>query len=39
VYPIVGAANGEELAANVKAFDVRLTPEERAWLDLECDTR
>jgi aryl-alcohol dehydrogenase-like predicted oxidoreductase len=39
VYPIVGAANGAEFSENVKAFDVHLTPEERAWLDLERETR
>ncbi|MBN1401742.1 MAG: aldo/keto reductase [Anaerolineae bacterium] len=39
VYPIVGAANADEFAANVAALEVHLTPEERAWLDLERDTR
>ena len=35
VFPIVGAATGDEFAENLGAFDVRLTPEERAWLNLE----
>jgi aryl-alcohol dehydrogenase-like predicted oxidoreductase len=37
VYPIVGAASREELADNLRAFDVRLSQEERAWLDLKRD--
>ena len=39
VYPLVGAANREELAENVAALDIVLTPQERAWLDLESDSR
>lgn len=39
VFPIVGAANGEEFRENLKAFDITLTGEERAWLDLEIDHR
>ncbi len=39
VFPIVGAATPEEYAQNLAAFDVALTPEERAWLDLETDVR
>lgn len=39
VFPIVGAATGQEFQENVKAFDVRLAQEERAWLDLETDQR
>lgn len=34
VYPIVGAASGAELAENLRAFEVKLTEKERAWLDL-----
>jgi len=34
VFPIVGAANGEELEENVEAFDITLTEKERTWLDL-----
>jgi aryl-alcohol dehydrogenase-like predicted oxidoreductase len=37
VFPIVGAANGDEFRENVEAFDLALTAEERAWLDLEID--
>jgi len=39
VYPIVGAANGDEFRANLKAFDIALTAKERDWLDLETDNR
>jgi aryl-alcohol dehydrogenase-like predicted oxidoreductase len=39
VFPIVGAANGREFEENVKAFEVSLTEGERAWLDLESDSR
>lgn len=35
VYPIIGAANREELAANLVALDLALSDEERAWLNLE----
>jgi aryl-alcohol dehydrogenase-like predicted oxidoreductase len=35
VYAIVGAANGAEFRENLKAFEIELTPEERAWLDLQ----
>jgi aryl-alcohol dehydrogenase-like predicted oxidoreductase len=37
VFPIVGAANGDEFRENVDAFDLALSEEERAWLDLEID--
>jgi aryl-alcohol dehydrogenase-like predicted oxidoreductase len=39
VFPIVGAATGAEFAQNIAALDVTLTPQERAWLDLETDDR
>jgi len=39
VFPIVGAANGQEFRDNVRAFDVALGEKERAWLDLELDQR
>jgi len=39
VYPIVGAANGDEFRANLEAFDIALTAKERDWLDLETDNR
>jgi aryl-alcohol dehydrogenase-like predicted oxidoreductase len=35
VYPLVGAANGDEFAQNVQALDISLTDAERAWLNLE----
>jgi aryl-alcohol dehydrogenase-like predicted oxidoreductase len=35
VYPLVGAANGDEYAQNVEALDLALTEAERAWLNLE----
>jgi aryl-alcohol dehydrogenase-like predicted oxidoreductase len=37
VFPIVGAASGDEFKENVKAFDLALGEQERAWLDLEVD--
>ncbi len=39
VFPLVGAANGDELRQNVAAFDIALTPRERDWLDLQVETR
>jgi aryl-alcohol dehydrogenase-like predicted oxidoreductase len=35
VFPLVGAASGDEYAQNVKALDLALTADERAWLNLE----
>jgi aryl-alcohol dehydrogenase-like predicted oxidoreductase len=37
IYALVGCANGAEFADNVAALDIRLTPEELAWLDLKTD--
>lgn len=34
VFPIVGAATGEEFAQNIAALEIALSEEERAWLDL-----
>ncbi len=39
VFPLVGAVSKEEFAENITALHVPLTPEERAWLDLETDSR
>ena len=39
VFPIVGAANRDELEQNLRAFDIGLSETERAWLDLEVDSR
>lgn len=39
VYPLVGAANGTEVAENVAAFDVALSAHERDWLDLRAEAR
>jgi aryl-alcohol dehydrogenase-like predicted oxidoreductase len=35
VFPLVGAANGDEFAENVRAFEVELSEQDRAWLNLE----
>ncbi|MBN1937674.1 MAG: aldo/keto reductase [Anaerolineae bacterium] len=35
VFALVGAANGDEFAENVKAFEINLADDERAWLNLE----
>jgi aryl-alcohol dehydrogenase-like predicted oxidoreductase len=37
IYALVGCANADEFAANAAAADLRLTPEELAWLDLRED--
>jgi aryl-alcohol dehydrogenase-like predicted oxidoreductase len=39
VFPLVGAANPEEYANNLRAFDIQLTPKESAWLNLAADSR
>jgi len=39
VFPLVGAANRDEYAQNVEALDLTLTADERAWLNLERDSR
>lgn len=39
IFALVGCQTGEEFEANAKAADVRLTPEECAWLDLRRDSR
>jgi aryl-alcohol dehydrogenase-like predicted oxidoreductase len=39
VFPLIGARTREEFAENVKALDVKLTEQERTWLDLETDER
>jgi aryl-alcohol dehydrogenase-like predicted oxidoreductase len=35
VFPLVGAASGEEFAQNLAALDLALSEEERGWLNLE----
>lgn len=37
VFPIVGAANGDEFRQNVESFGLALTERERAWLDLDAE--
>jgi aryl-alcohol dehydrogenase-like predicted oxidoreductase len=37
LFALVGCANGEEFAANARALEMKLTPEECAWLDLRAD--
>jgi len=39
VFALVGTANRDEFKANVEACELRLTPEETAWLDLRSDNR
>ena len=39
VYPLVGAASGDEMQANVEAMEVELTQAEVDWLDLRAETR
>lgn len=37
IFALVGCANGDEFRQNVAAFDVELSPQELAWLDLRDD--
>lgn len=39
VYPLVASYTESEMVDNLKAFDVKLTPQEWAWLDLRSETR
>lgn len=39
IYPLVGSSNAEEFQQNAAALDVKLTPQELAWLDLQRETR
>ena len=39
VFPLIGAATGEEFAQNLAALDLPLSGVERAWLNLEQDSR
>jgi aryl-alcohol dehydrogenase-like predicted oxidoreductase len=38
-FALVGAANRDEFKANMEACELKLTPEEIAWLDLRSDSR
>jgi aryl-alcohol dehydrogenase-like predicted oxidoreductase len=39
VFALVGAASGEEFEQNCRAFDLPLSEDERAWLNLEHEER
>jgi len=39
LFALIGAANADEVAANVAALDITLTAAEMAWLDLRADER
>jgi aryl-alcohol dehydrogenase-like predicted oxidoreductase len=39
VFALVGAASKEEYKANMEACEIKLTPEELAWLDLQSDNK
>lgn len=39
LFALVGCESGEEFAANAAALSVRLTPDERDWLDLRREDR
>ena len=39
VFPLVASYTEAEMKDNLKAFDVQLTPQEWAWLDLRSETR
>lgn len=39
IYPLIGAANGAEMDANIEAMDIQLTQQEVDWLDLRSDAR
>lgn len=38
-FALVASANFDEFLSNTKAFDLKLTAQERAWLDLASDSR
>jgi aryl-alcohol dehydrogenase-like predicted oxidoreductase len=38
IYALVGCANADEFAANAAAADLRLSPDDLAWLDLRTHT-
>ncbi len=39
VFPIIGAANREEILSSLQAMELHLSPAECAYLDLQSDTR
>ncbi len=39
IFALVGCSSGAEFKANLEASEIRLTPEELAWLDLRSDSR
>jgi aryl-alcohol dehydrogenase-like predicted oxidoreductase len=39
VFPIIGAANRQEMESSIGALNVKLTPQEILWLDLKTDER
>ena len=39
VFALVGTANRDEFKANADACELKLSPEETAWLDLRSDKR
>lgn len=39
IYPLIGSWTPEEFKANAAAVDVKLTPQEMAWLELKSDNR
>jgi aryl-alcohol dehydrogenase-like predicted oxidoreductase len=39
IFALVGCKNGDEFRANIAALELRLTPEEIAWLELQTDTQ
>lgn len=38
IFPLISCANDEMFAANTAALEIKLTPQELAWLDLRADT-
>lgn len=39
IYALVGALNGAEVEANLRALELKLTPAEQEWLDLRRESR
>ncbi|HUW57635.1 MAG TPA: aldo/keto reductase, partial [Planctomycetota bacterium] len=39
IFALVGCATGEEFKVNVAALDLKLSPAECAWLDLQTNGR
>ena len=39
IYPVISTASAEKMRSNIAAANIRLTPQECAWLNLEREDR